>query len=282
MNVFLPPVNGEIYNDLSAEAQRITLRQPNQAVISLDTFDAKRTGSTFQFSGNRLVLGGMKRFATTDMNILWNGVNVNPINNTVRFERNDLEYECIVPEGSYDTPKKLMDALTTSMNTAIGSNIFSWIDLSESQTKRPGFGTLMSSSGAFSFLECPATLYGKYLWNLPTLPPTTSLAIGQISLIYTRWIDVLSQELTQYVKLPNTTSNSANFPSPGSLLGRFIINFPAYEQGFKELSRRITCFQNFNHSNDLQTLDISFRDEWGNPLFLYPNNDVLLDVYMEC
>lgn len=277
--VILPPVNGEIYNSASAEAQRITLRQPNSATISLDTFDSKsRSNSTFQFSGNRLVLGGMKRFAAADMNILWNGINVNPVNNVVRFSYSVSSFEAVVPEGSHDTPKKLMDALANAMNTAIGSLIFSWTD----NPIKPGFGTLQSSLGLFSFLDCPAVEFGKHLWNLPKLPPATSLQIGQVGLIYTRWIDVISQEITQYVKLSNTSTNSTNYPSPGNLLARFQINFPAYEAGYKELSRRIQSYQNFNHSNDLQTVDLSFRDEWGKPLFLYDNNDIILDIYAEC
>lgn len=276
--VILPPVNGEIYNS-GAEAQRITLRQPNSATITLDTFDSSsRDNSTFQFSGNRLVLGGMKRFAAADMNILWNGINVNPVNNVVRFSYSVSSFEAVVPEGSYDTPKKLMDALSNAMNTAIGSLIFSWID----NPIKPGFGTLQSSLGLFSFLDCPAVQFGKHLWNLPLLPPATSLQIGQVGLIYTRWIDVISQEITQYVKLSNTSTSSSSYPSPGNLLARFQINFPAFEAGYKELSRRIQSYQNFNHSNDLQTLDLSFRDEWGKPLFLYDNNDIIIDIYAEC
>lgn len=275
--VILPPVNGEIYNSASAEAQRITLRQPNCSVITLDTFDSIANNSTFLFSGNRLVLGGMKRFAVADMSILWSGVNVNSVNNLVRFSYSTFSFEAIVSEGSYDTPKKLMDALANAMNTAIGALTISWID----NPIKPGFGTLQSST-PFAFLDCPAVRFGKYLWNLPLLPPQTSLQIGQVGLIYTRWIDVISQELTQYVKLSNTSTNSDLFPSPGNFLARFHLNFPAFEPGYKELSRRIQSFQNFNHSNDLQTLDLSFRDEWGNALFLYANNDIVVDIYTEC
>lgn len=288
--VILPPVNGEIYN--SGEPQRITLRQPNSATITLDTFDSlgERSSPThslssqgatqaqFQFSGNRLVIGGIKRFAAADMNILWSGVNVNPVNNVVRFSYSVSSFEAEVPEGSYDTPKKLMDALANAMNTAVGSSIFSWTD----DPIKPGFGTLQSSLGLFSFLDCPAVEYGKHLWNLPLTPPATSLVIGQVSLIYTRWIDVISQELTQYVKLNNTSTSSSSYPSPGNLLARFQINFPPYENGYKELSRRIQSFQNFQSSNDLQSLDLSFRDEWGKPLFLYDNNDIVIDIYAEC
>lgn len=279
MQVILPPVNGEIYNDVSAEAQRITLRQPNSSVISIDTFDAvdKRNG-TFKFSGNRLVLGGIKRFTLTDMNIFWNGVNVNSVNNLLRFSHSGTSYEIQVGNGSYNTPKKLMDALASAMNTAVGSSFFSWID----NANIPGFGVLQSSGDTFNFLDCPAVKYGKHLWNLVVKAPTQSIQIGQIGLVYTRWIDVSSQELTQYVKLANTATNSLDYPSPGNLLARFNTSFPQYEIGFREISRRIQSFQNFHSSNDLQTLDITFKDEWGNPLFLYDNNDIVLDVYCEC
>lgn len=276
--VILPPVNGEIYNEISSEAQRITLRQPNSAVLSLDTFDAtSKRNSTFHFSGNRLVLGGIKRLTAADMTILWHGVNVNSTNNLLRFSYSTSSFETTVPEGSYNTPKKLMDALASAMNTAIGTSTMSWTD----NAVKPGFGTLQSSS-AFSFLDCPAVKFGKYLWNLPTQIPTTSLQIGQIGLIYTRWIDVMSGELTQYIKLSNASTSSSSYPSPGNFLARFQLIFPQYEQGYKEISRRIQSYQNFNHSNDLQSLDLSFRDEWGNPLFLYDNNDIVIDIYAEC
>ncbi len=279
MQVVLPPVNGEIYNSISAEAQRITLRQPNSSVISIDTFDAiNKKNSTFYFSGNRLVLGGIKRFTVADMNIFWSGLNVNPLNSLVRFSYGSSSYEAIVPTGSYNTPKKLMDALASAMNTTIGSFSLTWTD----STLKPGFGILSSSGSSFGFLDSPAVKFGKHLWNLEIKDQANSLEVGQIGLVYTRWVDVVSQELTQYVKLSNTSTNSPEYPSPGNLLARFNLSFPPYEPGFKEVSRRIQSYQNFNHSNDLQTLDISFRDEWGNHLFLNSNNDIVLDVYTEC
>lgn len=276
INVILPPTNNDIYNYPSSEAQRITLRQPNSAVITLDTFDSS-TRNPFSFSGNRLVLGGMKRFAATDLNILWSGLNVNSNNNLLRFAYNISSYETTIPQGSYSTPKKLMDAVAATMNASIGTNVITWTD----NALQPGFGTLSSSVSNFSFADCPAVKYGKHLWNLPQVAPTTSVIIGQVGLIYTRWIDVISEGLTQYVKNPNTSTSSKSYPSPGNLVGRFHITFPQYEAGYKEISRRIQAFQNFEITNDLQQLDLSFRDEWGNPLFLSANGDITLDIYCE-
>lgn len=276
MNVILPPTNNDIYNYPSSEPQRITLRQPNSAVITLDTFDSS-TRNPYSFSGNRLVLGGMKRFAATDLNILWSGLNVNSTNNLLRFTYSNSSFETIIPPGSYTNPKKIMDALASAMNSSIGSVVMTWTD----DNLLPGFGRL-ASNNSWGFLDCPAVKYGKHLWNLPIQAPTTSLFIGQIGLIYTRWIDVISEGLTQYVKNPNTSTSSNFYPSPGNLVGRFHITFPQYEAGYKEISRRIQAFQNFEITNDLQQLDISFRDEWGNPLFLSPNGDIALDIYCEC
>lgn len=277
LNVILPPTNNDIYNYPSSEPQRITLRQPNCAVITLDTFDSS-TRNPFSFSGNRLILGGMKRFAATDLNILWSGMNVNSNNNLLRFAYNISSYEVKIPQGSYTTPKKLMDAVALVMNTAIGTNVISWTD----DALKPGFGTLASTTSNFSFADCSAVKYGKHLWNLPLVAPTTSVIIGQVGLIYTRWIDVISEGLTQYVKNPNTSTTSKSYPSPGNLVGRFHLTFPPYEAGYKEISRRIQTFQNFEITNDLQQLDLSFKDEWGNPLFLNDNNDIALDIYYEC
>lgn len=277
INTVLPPVNNDIYNYPSSEPQRITLRQPNSAVISLDTYDAQKDFDKFTFSGNRLVLGGMKRFSATDLNIFWSGLNVNSTNSLLRFSYGAFSFETTVPHGSYNTPKKLMDALAKAMNIELGSNEISW----EDDALVPGFGALNSSNLDFFFLDCPAVKNGKYLWNLQLKPPTTTLTIGQVGLVYSRWIDVISEGLTQYVKNPNTSSSSSSFPTPGNLVGRF--NSPlSYDGGFREISRRIQAFQNFEITNDLQTLDISFRDEWGNPLFLQQNNDISLDIYYEC
>lgn len=275
MNTILPPTNNDIYNYPSSEPQRITLRQPNSAVITLDTFDAFKDNNRYTFSGNRLVLGGIKRFSATDLSLLWSGLNVNSTNSLLRFFYDFSSFETIIPQGSYDTPTRLMNALAAAMNASIGISAISWVD----DLLKPGFGRL-NSTELFGFIECPAVKYGKYLWNLPLETPTTSLLIGQVGLIYSRWIDVISEGLTQYVKNPNTTSTSKSYPSPGNLVGRFHAPL-AHEEGYRALMRRTKAFQNFEITNDLQTLDLSFRDEWGNPLFLHDNNDLVLDIYVE-
>lgn len=277
INTVLQPVNNDIYNYPSSEPQRVSLRAPNQAVVCIDTFDRTEPNpSTSSFNGTRLILGGVKRFAVLDMHIIWHGMNITPINNTVRFTFNDFSYEIQVPIGKYDTPKKIMDALAAAMNAAVSiPGVIAWTD----NPLIPGFGNLSSSGAAFAFLECPATRYGRYLWNLPISEPAVSHTIGQVAGIYTRWIDVISQELSQYVKNPNTSTSSPNYPSPGNLVGRFFLN--TENEGYFEVSRRNMAYQNFEISNDLQSLDIRFRDEWGNPLYLHDNNDISLEVYVE-
>lgn len=281
MLTMLPPADNSIYNSPSAEPQRIALRQPNQATLCFDTFDSvSASKKRFQFSGGRMVLGGMKRFSPADLNIFWHGLNVNPTNNVVRFSYGtvgvQLSYEATVAVGSYTTVATLMDALVGAMNSAVGSS-FSWT----SNPLVPGFGTL-SAAKPFKFLSSPGVDYGRFLWNLPKSDYATSITIGQVGLIYTRYIDVVSRALTQYVKLPNLTTSSTGYPTPGNLVGRFHLPATAATAaGYYELSKRIQSYQNFEISNDLQDADLEFRDEWGQPLYLHDNNEIILDVYIE-
>ena len=280
----LLPINNSVYNSPSAECQRITLRQPNAAVANLDTFDGSPTSNVgpaqVSFSGNRIFLGGIKRISALDLNILWHGLNVNPRNNLLRFSYgapgDEISYEITIPEGSYTSSNDLMVALISAMNVALGSTEFFWTV----STRKPGFGTI-TANAPFFFIDSPAVKYGTFLWNLKITPPVESLDVGQIGLIYTRFIDVVSYDITKYVKNPNVSTTSKDYPSPGNLLARYHINFPNQTAGYYELSRRASSFQNFEISDDLQTFELQFRDEWGQPLYLTDNNHIIVDLYTE-
>jgi hypothetical protein len=120
---------------------------------------------------------------------------------------------------------------------------------------------------------------GKNLFNLPLDPAFTAIkTFGATFLMYSRYIDICSNALTQYTKNP-TASNQGPF----NLYARVYLQSPLVAPagsnvpaagGFPTMGAAFAPFgesveaTNFRRDRAFEFVDISFRDEFGDPFYI--------------
>lgn len=192
--------------------------------------------------------------------------NVNERNNTVTFfsTNSGVEHTVTIIEGFYNTVTALMDALVAALNTATGASgiVFSHLV----PATNPIISVLTAVGGSYHFNVASTTITrGEFLYNLPTSQADTlTKTVGAISGLYTRWVDLVSQSLTQYTKNPNTSNVQGN----NGLVHRLFVDPDANAEDFIQEIVENLVWWSWNTGNTISNFDFELLDEFSELYFV--------------
>ncbi len=278
-NVLLANINDSVVDDPNLEPQFVRVRAPNSCriyldsqVVRLETNPANILISSISSAGQspQTLLDRVRRVAVSDFTVYYNSPNVNPRNNTVSFFIDTgagiNTYTCIVDVGYYSDSADLMTALTDAMNGIAFPYVF---------LPAPNILTFQSysitTSAPWCFdANCVGVTKGAQLWALPFSYRnnlfSTTWHTGSQYLQYTKYIDVVSNSLSQYTKKPSVSNNDLSF---NPLYRAPIDNYGKNTDSVINLS-----WFNFYRDAALTSIDVKLVDQFGDELYLQPSNAV--------
>lgn len=277
--VILEPVNPAIYTKNNLEPQYTTYRDPNRALIYLDSQDntLELNKNDMQMSTIRqlgdsasILASGITRIGFYSAAIFYNIPNVNPRNDLIQFHSSVTNqiYSVNVVDGFYTTAAGLMNAIENALNTVTASS-----GLTFAYSAVTGYSsvfTLTATGGLYYFITtCPAVMYGYQLWNLPTdQTPTASKKVGSIDLWYTRYVDISCETVVKYSKVKTVTT--AKTPN---LVYRLFINDATYPHVIPTYELPLTVSYNYLPSEPIYSFKFQLFDQFGNLLYIPPGAD---------
>lgn len=261
--------------DVNSEPQFVKVRSNNNYYVILDSEDMYLDDNKqdIVFSGANTpnsypypMVCRTKRFTVSSIFITCKFLNITPRNNTLKFTHNlALPYTVTIPEGIYPTSDNIVSAIVATMNAAI-PGAFNYIlvpgtsDEYKIRTNNPG--------DTFAFVDdCTAITKGKTVYNFPKgTVGANEQKIGPVYGIYPRKLQVCSRALLQYTKMHNhATNNRAN------LLVPIIHNKQGpLENPFIQFTE--SAWINFDEIANLAQIDIQILDEFGELVYVPPNN----------
>lgn len=279
-SVLLKPQELSLFRNSDMEAQWVTSKQPNRAVIYLDSQDylletsvENLLASTANATGSypSILATGITRISIDNAGLNYVTPNVNIRNNNIIFFSSVTSnfYSVIVPEQFYSTATSLITAIVAAMNTVTGSSglTFSFATITGYQYKF----NLNSAGGNYYILNtCNAITRGYQLWALPTNQiPSNSKLVGNMKLLYTTYVDFCSQTLLKYVKLKTVTTNLSH-----NVIFRIHITEPVENMTIYIPQGRTPNVQYyFKPEEPITQIDIQIRDQFGELLYLPQSPD---------
>lgn len=246
--------------------------------------------------------GFFTRIAVTEVRFEYNAPNVNARNNQMRIliDNDDpdpntwTQYTITIPEAFY-TPDELASEMTTQLNNTIpGPNTWSCVYDSQSCAFR-----IQQDDQDFRFVIAPF-LYPNFNQRIRSLPYmmgfssvngylfSSDVQYGSPfpSMVYTRYIDICSRQLTQYQKAKDNSTRDNQ--SPGVLL-RLYLTGPAQMLGAGDTTAEqvwVGCrpcvlhrlfpapkYCSWSPQAFVDQIDIQLFDDAGNPLYIAPTTN---------
>jgi hypothetical protein len=265
--VVLSSVSDEIQLDENLEPPFVRIRGSNSNFIYID-LSSKSDPSINPASRICNIERGAPRINRIRVNYISFRLfspNINPRNNVFVFTRisTGITYTITLAEQN-SIGLARYTILVNAMNTAVGGPVFV-------------LSTIASCPNTYSITDVGGSWYfsstsigarnGRYLWGMNTTNTgLASAGVGQIFTYftenYTRYIDISSNELTQYAKL-----DPSGYDLSDQVLYRYNItstNFGDYEFAVTTDTANI----NFDRSRSLQTIDITLTDEFSQLLYI--------------
>lgn len=270
-SVILFAQNQDLYTNNNLEPQYVTAIQPNRAVVYLDVQQAKQILYEPIIDIEVPQLSNLSRISLNSFNINYITPNINRRNNVISFYSSVGVgvFTVTLREGFYTTPLAVITEIVTQLNTVSGASglVFN----STPVYNNPGLYNLNSVGGDYFFkLDCIAITRGYQLYALPTdIAFTNTKVVGNISLLYTRYIDVCSDTLVQYSKIrTQTNGKSAN------LLMRIFIDDATKPHviGFYINSGIPDISYNFLYQSQINRINFRLLDQFGDLIYLPTNN----------
>lgn len=212
-----------------------------------------------------IIMQGVNRVSVISTGVFWCTPNINARNNELRFfsTASGVSHSVTLTEGFYDNQVDVINEIIAKLNSVTGASGLTF----SANVKIPGsfIYDITSTGGLFYFLDgfgCTSSR-GKQFFNFETdSNPGNVKTVGNISLIYTRYITFNSKRLTRYQKV-KAVSNSR---SGTSEIARLFIDNTKPAQNFFAYN-----FKNTFHSEPddaFHEIDIQILDEYGDELYL--------------
>lgn len=276
--VYLTPVNSSIYNN--NEPQIVQLRTPNKVYRNYDSrwgneafnqnpIDMRISTRTTIGDNSSALVKGANRVSVVSFGFYNTIPNINPRNNQIILfsEASGTTHTVFIEEGYYPTSDDIISAIEDTLNSiSVATGLtFSYQPFYPGPSK---MYTLTAVGGGFRILDtCTAVTRGFITYNFESNPfNSASITVGPILGYYTRFIDVLSDNITQFSK--NTAVSNNN-----SQNNQIFRAFTSAEPGTPKLISRVTnndlvTTLNFNPDYTLYDIDIKLIDQFGDPLYI--------------
>lgn len=267
--VILAPVSDEIQLDENLEPPFVRPRETNSQIIVINVQNNNYTESPCdQIIPLVRAVPRVNRIKSTFLSLRYLSPNINPLNNRFSFVKGGVPFTATIPFDQNLTGLTRYQALALAMSVATG------IPGDFAAAVHPVYANtfeIRNTIGAFWRFDLTPTgtgiINGRFLWGFNGLNyapgvENSSQFLCSYTESYTRWIDILSYELTQFTKIDISGVNV-----PAECFIRYQLNstdYGSYE--FAPLDN--TGSLNFNRSKSLSSVDIQVRDEFGNLLYI--------------
>jgi hypothetical protein len=265
----LAPVYDNYALDENLEPNFVRIRAPNQNFLYINSEQQKDTEDpSYLVTKLDLPLNRVSRITTAYFNFYNVTPNINQRNNNVTILTNTGFKTFTVPEGNYTT---IVDRWTAIMaQLAIADPGLTYNVISSPLYANTAQVTLLAGANmrvvSGSMVEC-----GRYLLGLNTTNTGAGItqAVWNFSAItdnYTRWIDVLSNEITTYSKL----RPGGYRIQPGHLFRLFINDISSRFNNYIYFTNETPALEwiNFNSSRSIENIDIRLIDEFGKNYYI--------------
>lgn len=267
--VVLAPVSDEIQLDENLEPPFVRGRETNSQLITILVQNKTSSRSPCdQIIDLTRTVPRINRLRITFISFRYLSPNINPLNNVIEFVRAGNLFRAILTPDQNLVGLPRYQALATAMNLAIG--IVGEFVAAAHPTLANTYSIVSSLGVTWRFNNSATSIgvqNGRFLWGFNELnytPGTENIVqlLCSYTESYTRYIDILSYELTQFTKIDISGSNV-----PAECLIRYQINTTVYgTYEFAELNN--TGSLNYNRSKSIGSIDIQIRDEFGNLLYI--------------
>lgn len=282
--VLLPPVQDAEQQDTNLEPQYVKIRSGNVATLYIDSQKPffQLEPNNMQISSNisfnaqpQNLIRNINRLAVSKFELFWQPANVNPNNSSYTWHLFDgsttYTFSHVLTTGNY-TLNQLMTIIVGEMTSDATGSGFSG-----------NFTVVFDSNGFLSTINdnIPGTTFwfdqscllvkqGAPLLAIPFMEPgagVTSLLVGPSRMLYSRYVDVVSDDMAAYSKNLN---RSINLIGQNIILRQSLINPKSnwsYETDIINL-----VWMNWSYLAPAPTLRFRMYDEFGNLFFFLPQN----------
>ncbi len=279
--VILPPVSDNEQADTNLEPQFIKKRANNLSTLYLDSqkpFYQLQPNNIQLSSVNSLtaqpqnLVKDINRLAVSRFDMFWQPSNVNPNNNTYTWNLfngvTTYTFTNTIPAANYTLPTLLN--LIAGQMTADANSI----------PLLGGFSTVFHSDGFTADLVnnialtsfkidplSPLVMYGASLLAIPIMDSLigTTLPIGPARMLYSRYVDVVSNDLTAFSKSPNRSVNKIG----QDIVLRQYLTLPNDEWTYSTNVKHLT-WMNWSYMSPLSAIQFQLFDEYGNLFYFRP------------
>lgn len=297
--------------------QFVTIRAPNSGRIYIDSQD-EGINNNIEISavGSNQLINNIRRIAVAEFGMFNNIFNVNRTNRSVLLELEDFPgtiHVIVVHSGFYKNSVQLMDAfIFATDNTTVpplppgygfdydqgvlsfapDPPVFPEEVLSQDSTRyrlvcTSSFPTYTRTG--YRFVGGNMLEFGKQLINLPdNLEFNPEKIVGSVGLMYTRFIDIRSNVITDYQKNANANNgfsgsnliyryylqdSGCNETSRDTVINPTVIDLDVttIDCGWQGLQVQNLNWLNYDNSRNVQTIDIGLYDQFGRALWTFSN-----------
>lgn len=266
--VILSPVSDEMQLGENLEPPFVRTRETNSQliVINMQTENINESPCDQTVYLERAV-PRINRLALTFISFRYLSPNINPLNNTFSFIRTGTNFVATIAVDQNLVGIARYNALVAAMNLATG------VPGEYAVTAHPTLANTYIISNTlpgtpWRFVNSSNGIKtGRFLWgfnptNYNVGNEAQSHTLSSYTESYTRWIDVISYEITQFTKI-----DISGTKIPAECIIRYQLNTTVY--GTYDFAAITTLASlNFNRSRSLSVVDIQIRDEFGNILYI--------------
>lgn len=278
--VILPPISDNEQADTNLEPQFIKKRAGNISTLYLDSQkpyfqlqpnNIQMSSVTSLNSQPQNLVKDINRLAISKFEMFWQPTNVNPYNNTYTWKL----FNGLTTYTFTNTITPANYTLTTLINLIIGqmtadANSIPLLGGFSATFHTDGFTTTITNNiplTTFLFdLNSPLVQYGAPLLGIPiTSTFASSLLIGPSRMLYSRYVDVFSNDLTAFSKNPNRSINKIG---QDVVLRQYLTSPNAnwtYSTDITHLS-----WMNWAFISPLSNIQFQLYDEFGNLFYFRP------------
>lgn len=267
MDVLLKPTNTQLYHENGNEPQYVTGKQPQNGWIYLDSKNSTSPDKTNAMihPANPLAIN-CNRIRVAGVGARFFIPNVNPRNNNLQFWSSvtNSVWDVTLNVRYYDKDipadvAQLVADIVTALNSVASGLTFSSAPIAGF----PRTYEILAVGGTFYWIPtCSCVAKGNQMYGFERIT-TQSIRqrLGTMGMIYTNYVDIKSTELTKWQKMRSLTSGSLNPVVVRAFIG------DTWGVDYTNLSDTYLAFA-WNYQCPLQSVDISFYDENGDPLYV--------------
>ena len=282
--VLLAPISDAEQVDTNLEPQFVRVRDGNITSLYLDSqkpylqfnpSNIRMSSVSSSTEQPQILIQNVSRIAVENFEMFWVPVNITPYNQTYTWvyydigTMNSFRYTHTIGIGNY-TLSQLLTFITNQMSDDIGAPGQFTFNIDATGY----YASININTPSYQFYfdpTSPLVIKGANLLSLPiSSTPVFSLSLGPARMIYTRYIDIFSSDLCQYIKNPSRSVNNA---TTNIIFRQSLASFAPNANSYVFTTPQIQNPNWINWNPEAPTASLQFLilDENGDVFYFQPN-----------